>query len=414
MSAPRRLSALIVNFDSGAFALGCARSILREWHACGRAREDLEVVVVDNASPRDQNAWLAQIESLGARVVRSAENGGYARGMNLALRQTRGEPDDAVGVLNPDLYFLPGSLAELFACLARHPDAGAIAPRTVLDPACTFELPPNVLPTPCEHVRASLAQVSPRVAEACARTRARGALEVWNSNGDLETELLSGACLFLRRATIDRIGGLFDERYPLYFEDTDLCLRLSAAGLRMWQARESFVVHHWARSSGVGEEFGGEPARRFAVAQRAFLERWYGERGVTLARECDAFVGSIPPSRRWRPFHAFTHQGELAEPFAIELPRRVRFVVELSLSPLFPLAAGALGEGTSWRCPASAWEWFFRGRYFVRALEQKSGELLAAVSFDKPARSRTDALDPDRDFASESETRARTKGTLLP
>jgi GT2 family glycosyltransferase len=392
-----RLSALIVNYDSGAFAVACARSLEREWLAAGRARAELELVVVDNASPHDQRPWLAELEQLGARVVKSRENGGYARGMNQALRETSGGPSDLVLVLNPDLCFLPGSVGELLACLERHPRAGAVAPRAWLDPAQAFELPPNVVPTPCEHVAAALAQVSPATAASAAARRSREAIRVWSSEGDLACTLLSGACVLLPRAAIDTVGGLFDERYPLYFEDTDLCLRLARAGFELWQARDAPIVHHWARSSGVGEEFSGEPARRFAISQRAFYDRWFGASAVALSERCDEFVASVPERLRWRPFSRFESLGEMTDPFEITLSRPARFAIELSLSPLFPLAAGAFGEGAHWRCPPAAWEWFFRGRYFVRALDRDSGECLGAITFDRPTGPRTRPLNLDRE-----------------
>ena len=99
---PRRLSALVVNYNSGGFAAGCVESLIHEWAAEGRDPGALEVVLIDNASPQDQTSHLERCESLGARVIRSEQNHGYAGGMNRCLELTEGEATDVVAVLNPE------------------------------------------------------------------------------------------------------------------------------------------------------------------------------------------------------------------------------------------------------------------------------------------------------------------------
>ena len=62
--------------------------------------------------------------------------------------------------------------------------------------------------------------------------------------------------------------------------------------------------------------------------------------------------------------------------------------------PSFPLAAGAIVDGKIWRMDARAWEWFYRGRYFVRAFDPSNLDEGGAWSFDKPALARSRALEP--------------------
>lgn len=393
MSAPR-LSALVVSYRTAAFALAAVRSVAAEWRRAGRREEDLEVVVVDNAAPDPDAGSLEALERLGARVLRERENLGYARGMNRALEATRGGPRDLVAVLNPDLAFPPGSLEPLVGHLERHPEVGAVGPTACVDPLLTLLLPPNALPTPRELLATCLASVVPAAGRRYARRRLARALPLWTSARPLGVELLSGACLLLSRAAIERLGGLFDPRYPLYFEDTDLCGRARRAGLALVQ-HPVRVVHHWARSSGAGLELDGASLERWAAGRRAYLERFHGGAAAALVERTDELAGALPAAARFRPIHPVEDLGEHAEPVEVRWPRAARAVLELSMSPLWTLSAGLLVDGDRW-CPRpETWEWFFAGRYHLRAHDRDSGAFLGAWSFAKPTPARRSPLTPE-------------------
>ena len=101
-----KLAACIVNYHSADFALACARSLVAEWVRLGFEPSDLDLAVVDNGDRELGPAWTEQLEQLGALVVHSDRNRGYAGGIELGFSWTR--PADYYLILNPDLYFLPG------------------------------------------------------------------------------------------------------------------------------------------------------------------------------------------------------------------------------------------------------------------------------------------------------------------
>ena len=385
-----RLSALIVNYGSGGMACALGRSLLLQWRELGGAAEDLELAVVDNASPGDQSQALGELVSLGARVLWSRENLGYAAGMNLALEHTHGAADDWVLVLNPDLGLFPGALARLLETARGSRSLGAVGPRAYLDPARNWLMPPNRLPTPESEWLGARALHDGALAERLSEERTRHALTQWTARESCPVEMLSGACLLLPRAAIAAAGGLFDGRYPLYFEDTDLCRRLAGAGLDLILEPRAEIVHHWARSSGV-EQADPEPARRHGLARAAYFERWFGpgaRRPLDAADACLANPGPDPGAR-------FEAAGACTAPPEWGFPRHGRWLVEVAMAPLFPLAAGALVEGAAWRMDPRAWEWFYRGRYFVQAVDPLSLRVARAWSFEKLSPSRTQPLAPE-------------------
>ena len=84
----------------------------------------------------------------------------------------------------------------------------------------------------------------------------------------------------------------------------------------------------------------------------------------------------------------------LTRPPSFEFPHAGRWLVELAMVPSFPLAAGALVDGSKWLVDESAFEWFYRGRYFVRAVDPASARIVGAWSFDKLSPARSAPLEP--------------------
>lgn len=393
-----RLRAGIVNFRSGTFAVACARSLLAEWSACGGAREDLELTVVDNASPTDEADALRTLGALGARVLRSTSNDGYGPGMNRALGFTADAfrtgsaqdvgADEVLAVLNPDLVFLPGSLAPLLERLRARADLAAVAPAAFVDEDLCFRLPPIPVPDALDEVALALAARDAGVAREYAARRAASARRVWCAREPVALDMLSGACLLLRRDAVLRAGGLFDERYPLYYEDTDLCARLRAAGLGLEHVPASRVLHHWARSSGIGVDFDTLAGARAALSRERYRARWLGGVARAAVAAAEGLARAWPAPGGPPAPHPFADLGAVSAPPRCAWSSPVPFVFELSLAPTFVLAAGALGSGDSFRIPGAAWEWLYPGPVWVRALARDTGALLGAWSFTKttPAR----------------------------
>jgi len=397
-SRGRRLSALVVNYNTGRYAKACVESLQCEWRASGRADADLEIVVVDNASPQDQSAALAEIEALGARVIRHPENAGYATGMNLAFAQTSGGPRDMVAILNPDLHFLPGSIDALMDYLETYAECGVIDPRAWVDQARTLMLPKNVLPTPIEQWRAVGAQLHPALCRAYSRRRLVTAIPWWVSDQPIESDMLSGCCLFLRREVVARMPHLMDPLYPLYFEDTDLFSTLRRLGYTVVHHCGAPVLHHWSRSAGVGGNYQGEPWRRFKIGEQRYYRKFHGALGYALVRAANWLAAKWPPAKSFRPMHPLVDLGEHADPIEIRLPRACEYLLEFSMTPTWLLAAGVPGHGERWQCPRETWEWYFQARYYVRAIEfdrrtQRPGALLGAWTFVKTTPGRDHPLE---------------------
>ena len=393
MSALRRqprLSALIVNYRSGAFAIGCVRSLRREWARTGLDPDKLEIIVVDNASGDGEAGCLRWLEQHGVRVIESATNDGYARGLNVAFDESRGQEGDYVALLNPDLWFLPGSVRTLLAYLETHPVCGAVGPRTWLDEERTFALPPIALPTLASEVAAELSKVSLGLARRRAASRLDHCLQSWQATAPQSLSMLSGACLFLPREVVAELGLPMDDRYPLYFEDADLARRLHELGLTTVIHPQAEVVHHWSRSAGYGKSFEIGPLQRWKGSRHEYVKRWSGRVGSKSLAAVEKVAGRWFAKRGAVGLHECEGLVVGKHPAAIDLPAAQAVLLELSPDPRFTLAAGHLtAGGQRWECPVTAWSWLFPGRYYLRAIDLADRQWLGAWQFDKRTEART-------------------------
>jgi len=389
------LAALIVNYNTGSYAECCVESLLREWQREGRAREKLQVVLIDNASPEPQEPYLSRIEALGVEVLRSPENLGYAAGMNACYARTRGGPGDVVAVLNPDLHFLPGTVGTLLDYVLDHPQVGVIDPATSVDPLGVFNLPRNLLPTPMEHVRVTLAHLHPFFCRAYSRYRLKRALVWWTSPEPVETDMLSGCCLFLRRAVVEEMGQVMDPRYPLYFEDTDLFRTLIGRGYKVVHHTGARILHHWSRSAKVGGGDGDEATRRYEISREAYYDKFYGPLGRLIYDGMNALARRWPPRWVGRPIMPFVDLGDCVEPVELELPRSCRFLMEMAVHPTFVICAGSFGEGQRWSIPRETWDWLFPVPFYLRLIDLDTRQMLASWRFRKADLGRSEAMRAD-------------------
>jgi N-acetylglucosaminyl-diphospho-decaprenol L-rhamnosyltransferase len=185
----------------------------------GASNRPVELVVVDNGD--DHAVARSVTERHGARLVVPGANLGYGRAANLGAEQAS---TPWIVVANSDIVWEPGSLDVLLDAGEAHPAAGSLGP-ALLNVDGTLYPSARALPSLVDGAgHALFTRVWPgnpwtrRYQAGNAPSHARRAAG-W----------LSGACLLLRRAAFEQVGG-FDDGYFMFFEDVDLGDRLGRAG----------------------------------------------------------------------------------------------------------------------------------------------------------------------------------------
>jgi len=236
-TAPRMdLSILILNYNTREHLRACLRSVFDEGStSLSGGHIQAEVIVVDNASS-DGSAEMVSAEFPAVSLIRSPRNGGFANGNNQGLARSRGT---AILLLNPDTLIPRGGIAGMLDALAAHPEAGIIGPRLLRPDGSMHLACRRSFPTPsiAFYRLSGLSQLFPR-----SPRFGRYNLTFVDPGVALEVDSVCGACMLLRRAVFERLGPL-DERFFMYGEDLDWCLRTRQAG---WTVRyePATVVQH--------------------------------------------------------------------------------------------------------------------------------------------------------------------------
>ena len=205
-----RVSAVVLNWRDSRRTVRCVRGLL--------AIEGVEnVFVVDNESDGTLRGELdASLERRAWTLTEVATNTGFAAGVNLGIKQSLQASADFVLVINNDAVLDSDSFSHLVNALLDDPRIGLVAP-SIRDPDGT--------------IWPSSGRTSPWT----------GTTSHVLSTGSVP-DFVTWACVLVRREVFDVVGFL-DERFFMYWEDVDYCLRLTAAGIAFAEVNHATVMH---------------------------------------------------------------------------------------------------------------------------------------------------------------------------
>lgn len=233
---------------------------------------DLDVVVADNKST-DGTRNLVEGDFPGARVV-TCENRGFSHANNRGVMTT-----DAryVLFLNPDTEILEGSLEELVRAMDALPEVGLAGVKQVTADGSLFPTVrrfPNALRVLGDALGAERLPLRPNwIGER--------EMDLSRYDRELSCDWTSGSFMLARREALESAGYL-DERFFIYSEETDLCLRMKRAG---WEVRHlpAMTILHHAEKAGINPKM---------AAQDVFTRMQYARKNFSPAHRI-VYLGVI-------------------------------------------------------------------------------------------------------------------------
>jgi GT2 family glycosyltransferase len=333
------VAVLVVNYNSASRLARCAAA-LEELTTHSQGRCHVKIVVVDNAS---SDSSLAEAEPClmkisGCSILRSERNAGFAAAVNRAARTVEA---DAYLVLNPDVEMSFGALSALAACLENSANLAAVAP---LLRDSQHAIQRDYLVRRFPSLGSALAELfffhrlwpgnpwtsgmfcrEDRYIEGYLENRpAERGTPAESPQRPLVVEQPAAACLLIRCAAFQDIGGFDESFFPAWFEDVDFCKRLARKGWLCAVSSAAEALHEGGYS-------------REVLGNSRFAEIWYGNmlryfRKHQRPGDYLALRAALPPALFIRSFVSFlrSYAGD-TEPVRRERREHARTLLRLAV-----------------------------------------------------------------------------------
>ncbi len=240
----KKVAVVILHYGSSKDTLECLESLSKvevPWDT------KVEVIVVDNGSEKKFQISNFKFQTGELKIIINKENLGFAQGNNVGIRYVLKNGADYVLILNNDTIVYRSLIKELLSVIKSDENIGVVVPKIYF--AKGFEFHKN------RYKREELGHV------------------LWYAGGEMdwknvigyhrgvdeidkgqygetqETEVATGCCMLVKKEVFEKIG-LFDEKYFLYYEDSDFSMRTKKAGFKILYTPKSVIWHKNAGSAG--------------------------------------------------------------------------------------------------------------------------------------------------------------------
>lgn len=204
-----------------------------------------QLIVIDNSSSDGTREYLSTLEDTPIckiKVILNSENRGFVGGMNQGIELSRAP---YICLANNDLLFSQGWLLEMISVFAKFDKVGLLNPNSN---SLGAKLPAN----------SSLEAYSHQ-------------LRAKYKNIFTELPFCIGFCMMIKRQVVEEVGGLSNEFYPMFFEDTDYSLKVQRGGYLIGVAKAAYV---WHREHGSLKQLGKDKEKNFVNSRETFIKKW--------------------------------------------------------------------------------------------------------------------------------------------
>lgn len=221
-----KVGVVILNYKVKELVLKCLESVRKSDY------KDIFIVVVDNYSQDGLGEVLRS--QPGLEFIQNSQNSGYTGGNNLGIRKALDLGAQLVFILNPDTQLESKTISYLVEGINSEM-VGIVCPKIYLEDRKTIWYAGGVFDK--DNVLGFHRGVDQKDSP--------------EFDQETETEFATGAAIMVKREVFDAVG-LFDERYFLYYEDSDFCLRAKRKGYKIMYIPRANVYHSNASSTGLG------------------------------------------------------------------------------------------------------------------------------------------------------------------
>lgn len=261
-------SIVIVSYNTRDILRSCLQALFA--NAPGVEKE---VFVVDNDS-RDGSAAMVREEFPAVHLLANQQNLGFAAANNQAFELATGE---YILLLNPDAFVKPNAIATALNFMQRTPACGVCGGRLVSEDG---QLDPSARRFPTWLAKLfTLSGLSSKFPGSAIFNRHD--FGGFGHDREQEVDWVPGTFTLLRTSMLNQIG-FFDERFYIYYEETDLCLRARKSGWKVYFIPDAEVIHIGGACSQTREDESFDAAAAQVLSFRMRSEWLYHRKNSGL------------------------------------------------------------------------------------------------------------------------------------
>jgi GT2 family glycosyltransferase len=221
------VSIIVVTYNSADYIEGLVRSIYEF-----NKNKYFELIIVDNASEDGTVQNILRLKSYNLKLIQNKENVGFAKGINIGVREARGE---YLLFINPDALWKNGSVDDFASIFESDPNIGVIGGKILAKDGKAEKSAGKFLKT----FEVFLTALS--------LDEALGVR--FSPNRRVEADFVSGGFMAVRKNLFEKLGG-FDENLFMYVEDMEFCYRAKKEGFKVIFDPSAAIIHESHGSSG--------------------------------------------------------------------------------------------------------------------------------------------------------------------
>jgi len=206
------------------------------------ANLDYEIIIVDNNSTDGTLEIVRNFNNNTIKVIKNKRNLGFARANNIAFKVCKGQ---YIIILNPDITIThKTNLPFLIEQYHKYNDIGIVAPKLLYE---NGEIQESARSFPNPIVLLIRGIGLGNFFKSFSFYRDYLMLDKQDEHA-MYADWVIGAFMLIRRDILEKIG-YFDEKYFMYYEDADLCIRLLKSGYKTLYVPNCEVIHKYKRES---------------------------------------------------------------------------------------------------------------------------------------------------------------------
>jgi len=250
----------IINFNGRDNTFRCLDSLKK----LNASNFKLNIVVIDNGSKEKLDLSENYLDNIPLKVIANKKNLGFTGGHNAGINYALSKNADYVLVLNNDVVVDPNLIMKLLKVLDKNEKYAIASPKIYFAPRFEFHKDRYK-----EEDKGRVFWYAGGIMDfRNVIARHRGVDEVDNGQYQKvgETDFATGACFLIKREILKKVG-LFDDKYFLYYEDSDLSQRIRRAGYKIIYAPDAVAWHRNAAAAGGS----GSPLQDYYISRNRLL-----------------------------------------------------------------------------------------------------------------------------------------------